>query len=1298
MGLISQEIIDKVKDAANIVDVIKDYVTLTKKGANYFGKCPFHHEKTASMSVSQAKGMFKCFSCGKGGDVIHFIQEVEAVSYPEAIRIVAKRYNIEIPTEELTREDMERVKQRESAFNVLEYAQNIYRKNLTVNSAAQSYLGGRQISEDILDKYGAGYAMPGKTIYESMSNAGYPVNVMEQVGLIGKGERGYYDYFRDRITFPAFNLQGKVIGFHGRVLDSEAKTAKYLNSPETMLFHKGKTFFGLFQARTHIAHLNKVFLVEGQFDVLSFVQGGAVNTIAGSGTALTDEQINLIMKFTDNVTMVYDGDAAGIKAAIRNVENLVAAGMNVRMVPLPDGMDPDDFVKANKEQELPVLLKNREISFVAYLYSKLRSNDEAMEEDCINTIVKIIASCPESTMQVRYIKTLSDLSKVTIDILNSKLRDFRKTVPKKIAEMPSGIYGVEEAKACIDEENEMCILTDDFEYFSDNHGLAPVVYYKGLPSASDIQQLRIVSNYICMNDPEESVTDKRESVDIQVLKELSKSGFTVNVYDKEKDAEISFINYYVGLYAEIIRENNPTIDITDIYLARVAEMISYAPSTTRIRMTKEWASQLHLPNEKALKDILKPFLDKQKNKKTQERERLTEEADLLVIDSEGLPDYVKENEDLMKMYNRFGFYPLYNKKGEPVSYMFKTDGQTHVRVSDFFMEPLLHVYDKEKENNKRVLKLNRLYINKPKYVEWKSSIFANMATFNEMLINEGAFNFENGDIKHFKKIWQYMSYEFQYCRELKVFGQQDEGFFAFSNAIFHEVDGVFRVDNVSKLGVVEHNGDNYYSPAFSEIYAGERKDTYRYAQDRWLVYSEAPKEKQATFEQWADLMDRVYSINDNGKWAIIYAIMCAFRSDIYPIDRLFTALFLIGPTMSGKTQIAVSIRSLYIKPDAPSFNLNSGTDAAFFSVLERFRDVPQIMEEYNDDQISDNKFQGLKSVTYDGDGKQKRKSATGNDIETSQVNAPVILLGQEAPQKDDNALANRVVLCEVPKRDELNTPERRAIFQELKDFEKAGLSHLLFEVLKLRPLFRSKFQIIQRACSRELQQVMSQTSNRSGDLARVINTVSLFCATCKLLEEHAPHLKLPFSYETFRDLAVTKIRSQIETISRTDKLAMFFNAIDFLIDKGTIKMGRDIKIETPGKITLKDGERNLNPATTRVLYLNLSNVHKMYAQSMTGDKPLTLQTLEVNMKSHPAYLGNVSGTRFKWETVQEVAKGNLESDEMGNPIINQDMKRVVTKHQKVTSAMVLNYDILCKHMGIDFERDVQEGPISDFPI
>ncbi len=1291
MGAISNELVDRIKSTANIVDIILQYITLTKKGANYFGKCPFHNEKTGSFSVSQAKQMYKCFSCGKGGDVFSFIQEKENVSFPEAVRIVAKKYSIDIPDVELSSEEIARIKERETRLIVLEKAYHFFVDNLSQLSSedtAMQYLMSRQIDARTLQLYGCGVASSGNTMLSQMKYFGYGEAMLKELGLIGMGDRGSYDYFRSRIVFPFYNMQGKVIGFTGRVIDNTANTAKYLNSPETPFFKKGDVLFGLYQAKKRISETGKVFLVEGQFDVLSFANWGVTNTVAGSGTALTPNQVALLAKFASSVTVVYDSDTAGFQASIKNIKALVSAGLAVKAVRLPDGVDPDDVAKLKKDK-LGAYLLNEEMPFIAYLWAILYSDDPLKSASCVATILESIRLCPDLKLQNAYLKTLSSLSGMSLDSLTSEMASMRLDASKyELVNMPDGFYGLDEAKGLINSKNEDCILVQNFEEFSSVLGVEPVVYFKGKPSPTQIQALRLVSNSLRIENPRISIKDRREDDALLCLKDIYKANFLISVVNSE-EKEMSFINFYVDTYREAIEKCGDNTDVIDIYIARVVELISFAPETTRIRMTKEWASSLGLPSEKALKDLLKPFIEQRKSKKTQAKEKLEKEADIMAVETEFVPDYVTSNEEMMQIYNRYGFYPLLNKKGEAVSYMFRTEGNNHTRVADFYMEPLLHIYDKEKEFNKRVMKLNSMYSNKPKYVEWKSTVFANLTAFNEMLIMEGSFNFENGDIKHYKKIWYSISRRFQYCYELKVFGQQDEDFFAFSNAIFHKVDGVYRIDKVSSLGVVEHKDVSYYSPAFSEIYASERKDTDKYAQDRWLVYDEIAPENQTSFQEWASLMDRVYKVNNNGKWALIYAIMSAFRSVIYPIDRLFTSIFFIGPTMSGKTQIAVSIRSLFIKPDAPSFNLNSGTDAAFFSILERFRDVPQIMEEYNDDQISDQKFQGLKSVTYDGDGKQKRKSVSGNDVETSQVNAPVILLGQESPQKDDNALSNRVILCDVPKVESWSEEEQN-IFEQLKYAQKKGLSNILFEVLKLRPLFQDHFISIQRTVKKEIQNHISISSSRSGDQTRIINTVSLFLATCKLLVEYAPHLKLPFSYEEFVEIAVAKVTKQVEGITKTDKISTFFNTCDFLLDKKIMMMGRDIKIVTPAKIKLKGGEEiSLSPVDTRVLYMNLTNVHRMYQNAQIGDKHLTYSTLEANLRSHPAYIGVVKAAKFKWFEASDVPRGGF-TDVDGESMPNTELRRVMEMKQKNTSAVVLNYDILTQVMGIDFEREIAD--------
>ena len=287
-----------------------------------------------------------------------------------------------------------------------------------------------------------------------------------------------------------------------------------------------------------------------------------------------------------------------------------------------------------------------------------------------------------------------------------------------------------------------------------------------------------------------------------------------------------------------------------------------------------------------------------------------------------------------------------------------------------------------------------------------------------------------------------------------------------------------------------------------------------------MTYKEVPAEKRVTFEKWASLMDQVYKINDNGKWALIFAIMCAFRSNIHCIDRLFTAPFFMGPMSSGKTQIAISIRSLFISPNIPIFNLNTGTDAAMATIMGMFKDVPVVLDEYNNKDISDNKFQALKGIVYDGDGKQKRKGTSGREIENDKVFAPVVICGQETPQRDDNALMSRVIVCEVPKPRN-RTQQEVKIFEELKTIEdpnKVGLSNVLLDILELRPMFMDHFRHLKQEAYNELKQNVIN----SGEMDRLMKTASLFLGTVKLIEQYS-NLQLPFTYNEFFKIAQEKI-------------------------------------------------------------------------------------------------------------------------------------------------------------------------------
>lgn len=1294
--------IQKILDSAPIVDVVSRYVSLHKRGQNHFGCCPFHNEKTASLCVNAAKGIFKCFGCGEHGNAIWFVSKHENISYPEAARMLAIEYGVEIKEKEKTPEEISRDKERETVFLVLDSAQKWFENHIGDN--AEAYINSRGMSKESRETFRIGASGTYRQMLDELSRT-YSEETLVKAGLVCvKDGHASCDYFRQRVMFPYLDNFGRVIGFIGRDISGTAN-AKYMNSPDTLVFKKGTVFFGMYQARQEIARYDKVYLVEGQFDVITFFQNGVRNVLCKSGSALDKTQVKKLHNLSQNVTMVYDDDKAGVHATVTQIPELLDYGFNVRCVMLPENADPDDFAKMHPE-DLREQIKKMEMGFVDYLFLKLykMAADEPAREAGLNVIIEAISHVHEDTMRNDYMRTLSRLTGIGQDDLTPKLRH-TMAGQKSRETIKDGFCGIDEAMDVYDKENDRIRLTNSWEEFEHCVGTDPVVYYRGCPEESEIQKLRQLDNSVEVYSPNSYFNEKAENDEILLLKELFRQGFNVDV--KCDGLDFGFIQWYVDIYASAMDSVTLTTAVMDIYLGRLAEMMAEASEVTRTRSMKSWAKNLGMPSEKALKDIVKPYLTRKRsrNKAEVEREELDDVED---VDGNTLPDYVEQNETYKKMLSRYGFYPLLSKsKGEPVCYMFKNDSGGYGRVCDFFMSPLLHVYDKDPELNKRIVKISSMSpeIRKAKYVEWKSSVFANMATFRAALVNEGAYNFENGNVKHYDKIWTWMSHQFKTCFQLRTFGQQKEDFFAWSNAIFHKTeDGAYEIKKVDNLGLVEHGGDLFYSPAYSEIYAYDRSDSDLFEQDKWLRYIDVPAARQISFAQWADLMNRVYRIEDNGKWAIIYSILCGFRSDLYPIIGNFTAIFFIGQTSSGKSQIAQSIRALYEVPSAPSSNLNQISDAAFFSVLERFRDVPCIFEEYNDEEISDQKFQGLKAVTYDGDGKQKRRAATGNDIETSKVNASIILLGQEAPQRDDNALSNRVVLCEVPAHNFTGDIEAQRIFRELKGYEKEGLSYLLAEVLKLRPLFRGKFTAYMDGCRKELQDALAGMSGRSGDQSRIIGTVSMFLATCQLLISEAPHLPLPFTYGEFFELAVKKVRHQCEMIAKSDKLAIFFNTMDYLIDRGTLKLGRDFTIDEPDKVTLKGGIVKAMAAGQKVMYMNLSNVHKHYLTAMQGgERPLTLTTLVVNLKSHPAYIGDVSNKKFIWQ--EEVRKQRVEAGEINKYTgaqLDPDATMVIKmeKRSKQTSAIVLDYGVLQQFMGIDFERHVEpeDDPEDDRPF
>lgn len=426
--MIDQATIDRILDTAQIVDVVSEFVTLRRRGVNYIGLCPFHNEKTPSFSVSPSKGVCKCFSCGKGGNVVHFIMEHEQLSYYEALKWLAKKYNIEIKEKEMTQEEKQVQNLRESLFVVnqfaMEYFQEILEKNPDGQSIGMTYFRQRGFRDDIIKKFQLGYCTDQRYAFaQAALQKGYKAEFLEKTGLCYRKEDGSLrDRFWGRVIFPIHSLSGKVVAFGGRVLSAQTKNVqmKYVNSPESEIYHKSKELYGIYFAKQAIVRQDRCFLVEGYTDVISMHQSGVENVVASSGTALTPEQIRLIHRFTNNITVLYDGDMAGIKASLRGIDMLLEEGMNVKICLLPDGDDPDSFARKHNATDFQAFINNHEVDFIRFKTNLLleeAGKDPIKRASLISSIVKSIAVIPEEIVRSVYIRECSRLLDMSEKVL-----------------------------------------------------------------------------------------------------------------------------------------------------------------------------------------------------------------------------------------------------------------------------------------------------------------------------------------------------------------------------------------------------------------------------------------------------------------------------------------------------------------------------------------------------------------------------------------------------------------------------------------------------------------------------------------------------------------------------------------------------------------------------------------------------------------------------------------------------------------------------------------------------------------
>lgn len=438
--MIDQGTIDRIIDVAHIVDVVSDYVTLRKRGVNFVGLCPFHTDKTPSFYVSPSKNICKCFACGEGGTAVHFIMKHEQLTYFDALRFLAKKYNIEIQERELSDDEKRMRSDRESMLIVNSFAQQHFTTLLLSHAEGRNvglrYFIERGFREDTIKKFQLGYSLDQRDgLSKAAQSGGYRREFLEKTGLVMVRDDGSaYDRFRGRVMFPIHTLSGKVVGFGGRVLKKDEKTAKYMNSPESEIYHKSNELYGIYFAKQAIVKVDRCYLVEGYTDVISMHQAGVENVVASSGTALTLGQIRLLHRFTPNITMIYDGDAAGIKAALRGIDLLLEEGMNIKILLLPDGEDPDSFARKQNSSAFIQYIEQHETDFIRFKTKLLlddAAGDPIKRSALIIDIVRSIAIIPDTIVRSVYVRECSSMLEIDENVLFAEIKKIQSQKQEK---------------------------------------------------------------------------------------------------------------------------------------------------------------------------------------------------------------------------------------------------------------------------------------------------------------------------------------------------------------------------------------------------------------------------------------------------------------------------------------------------------------------------------------------------------------------------------------------------------------------------------------------------------------------------------------------------------------------------------------------------------------------------------------------------------------------------------------------------------------------------------------------------
>ena len=575
--MITKETIDKVYEAARVEEVIGDFVQLKRAGSNYKGLSPFSDERSPSFMVSPVKQIWKDFSSGKGGNSVAFIMEHEHFTYPEAIRYLAKKYNIEIEETELSNEEKEVANEKESLYLVSEFASK-YFQDVLLNTEegkaiAYTYFKERGFTNDTIKKFNLGYSPATWDAFTKEAlGKGYKLEFLEKTGLTIVGEDKQFDRFKGRVMFPIQSMSGRVLGFGGRILTNDKKAAKYLNSPESDLYHKSKVLYGIFHAKQAIAKLDNCFLVEGYTDVIQMHQAGIENVVASSGTALTPDQIRLINRLTKNITVLFDGDAAGLRASIRGIDLILEEGMNVKVCTFPDGDDPDSFAKKTPLQDLTKYLEDNALDFIQFkasLLMKDAKNDPIKKADLIRDMVASISKIPDRIKREVYIQEVSRIMEISEEVLFNTLAQL---VKKDINELGKKHKEEQKAFEVVKNENVIAAANVDIQFELEHKIIEILLIYGNVE-----------------DEFEEVLLKTNENGELEEIKEMNRYKVHQRIFLSLQEDEIELANpLFKSIYNDLIHyfNQNESFEL-DQYLSQLPSELSQEVTTILMNDERE---------------------------------------------------------------------------------------------------------------------------------------------------------------------------------------------------------------------------------------------------------------------------------------------------------------------------------------------------------------------------------------------------------------------------------------------------------------------------------------------------------------------------------------------------------------------------------------------------------------------------------------------------------------------------------------------------------------------------------------